>query len=68
MEATRARIYVPDPETGREIEDYLTEAAGLLENWGVQTAAPKGWTSRSRSPESTNGVDVPICGVSNETV
>ncbi|MGD8361635.1 MAG: hypothetical protein PVJ04_09405, partial [Gemmatimonadota bacterium] len=34
MEPTGARIYVPDPEIKREIEDYLTEASGLLEHWG----------------------------------
>jgi hypothetical protein len=34
MEPIGARIYVPDAETRRAIEEYLAEAAGLMAHWG----------------------------------
>lgn len=34
MEPTGARMYVADPEVRKEIEQYLSEAAALLEKWG----------------------------------
>ncbi|HKK07726.1 MAG TPA: hypothetical protein VKA44_02455, partial [Gemmatimonadota bacterium] len=34
MDPTGARVYEPEPAVRREIQEYLTEAAGLLEHWG----------------------------------